>query len=86
MNTEDPTNLIAEGSALLKRFRFGEALRVYEQALALQTEQPQAWCGKSVALLLLDRNTEALEAAEHALQLDPASGAPIAIKPGHSPR
>jgi tetratricopeptide (TPR) repeat protein len=85
MKTEDPTHLIAEGAALLKRYRSVEALATYEQVLAVQPEHAQAWSGNSVALLRLDRLSETLEAAERALQLDPASADAYACQ-GHALR
>jgi len=47
------------------------ALLRYEQAIAQEARNPDAWTGKGIALQQLERYREALEAYDRALALKP---------------
>jgi tetratricopeptide (TPR) repeat protein len=51
--------------------RYTEALEAYEQAIRLDPNNADAYCGKGAALDKLKRYTEALGVCEQAIRLDP---------------
>lgn len=73
MTDEDLAALNARGNALSKQGRLGEALAIYEQALAVAPGYFPAAFNRARSLLYLGRRREALSAYETATALDPAS-------------
>ena len=70
----DPGDLAAlhrRGFARLALERYSEALSDFEDELQEDSRFPDAWLGKALALIGLDRPDEAMEALEMAIALDP---------------
>ena len=63
--------LIQKGTENLRNGNFENALSFFEQALLLQSDDPDLWNQKGVALRSLGRYDEASECYNHSLQLDP---------------
>ena len=60
-----------QGSLLVAKKEYQEAIEVYEKALEIKLDYNQAWKGKGNALRHLGRYEEAIEAYEKALQIEP---------------
>ena len=63
--------LISRGKILLEEFNFEEALSCFEQAILLNSSDPELWNLKGAALRSLGRYEEALECFNRSLEIDP---------------
>jgi tetratricopeptide (TPR) repeat protein len=66
-----PDYLSNLGTALKQGGRLDEALQVFDKAVQLKPDDPQAWIRLANTLGALGRKAEALLAYQHVLQLDP---------------
>lgn len=62
----------ASGNALLQARKYEEALRDYDQAIALNANVAIYHANKAAALSFLNRHADAVDAAERAILVDPA--------------
>jgi tetratricopeptide (TPR) repeat protein len=69
----DPAVLVAQGDAQVQAKNYPEALAAYEQAIALDPRNFNAWNGKADALNRAGNFTEALAASDTAIVLLPTS-------------
>jgi tetratricopeptide (TPR) repeat protein len=69
----DVTALVAKGDSLVKTKNYTEALAAYEQAIALDKNNFNAWNGKADVLNRAGNFTEALAASDTALAIEPTS-------------
>lgn len=67
----DISRLIVKGNELLEDYKFEESLSYFDQALLLQSKNPDLWNKKGIVLRCLGRYDEALECFNKSLQLDP---------------
>ena len=63
--------LVTKGKKLLEDNKFVEALGAFEQALLLNSNDPELWNHKGVTLRSMGRYEEALECFNKSLELDP---------------
>ncbi|KAJ7965697.1 TPR repeat-containing thioredoxin like [Quillaja saponaria] len=71
-NRVDPEVLKSMGNEAYKQERFGEALALYDRAIALDSNQATYHSNKSAALIGLGRLMEAILECEEAIRLDPS--------------
>ena len=64
------THKYQKGSKILEDFKYQEALQFFEEYTNSNPEDPLAWCGKTSALLKLNKLDEALECADKALKIE----------------
>ena len=62
---------LEKGDDLIKRKKYGEALKIFEKAIEINPDFAEAWNGKGVALDDLKRNEDALEAYDKAIDINP---------------
>jgi len=67
----EPENAIALGNLLLNRGRPGEAVHLFERAIELAGDSPEASRRLCVALLAAERPRDALRACQEAVDLEP---------------
>ena len=65
------SKLVIKGNEVLENYKFEESLSCFDQALLLQSNNPDLWNKKGVVLRGLGRYDEALECFNKSLQLDP---------------
>jgi len=70
MNTKEKV-MLHKGMDKVKRMEFEEALEVFDRLLAVNSQIPEAWNNKGVALFRLGRSDEALECYKKTLALEP---------------
>lgn len=70
MNTKEKV-MLHKGMDRVKRMQFEEALEVFDRLLAVNSQIPEAWNNKGVALFRLGRPEEALECYGKTLAIDP---------------
>jgi tetratricopeptide (TPR) repeat protein len=70
MNTKEKV-LIHKGMDRVRRMQYQEALEIFDKVLSMNSQLPEAWNNKGVALFNLGRMSEALDAYDKALALDP---------------
>tara|TARA_B110000196_G_scaffold210553_1_gene180521 strand:- start:53 stop:280 length:228 start_codon:yes stop_codon:yes gene_type:complete len=63
--------LILSGKSFLENGNFDKALSFFEQALLLDTKNPDLWNYKGTALRSLGRYGESMDCFNHSLKLDP---------------
>ncbi len=63
--------LLSKGKQLLEEDKLENALEIFEQALKLDTKNPDLWNLKGIALRSLGRYIEAVECYEKSLEIDP---------------
>tara|TARA_B110000116_G_scaffold170509_1_gene147397 strand:- start:770 stop:997 length:228 start_codon:yes stop_codon:yes gene_type:complete len=63
--------LISSGKSFLENGDFDKALSFFEQALLLDTKNPDLWNYKGTALRSLGRYGESMDCFNHSLKLDP---------------
>ncbi|WOD39767.1 tetratricopeptide repeat protein [Nodosilinea sp. E11] len=71
---QTPSNaseLIDQGFALLAQGRYMEAIAVFDQAIALNAHQPEAWLGRGYACYSQGNYPAALQSAQRAIALAP---------------
>ncbi|KAG5112448.1 hypothetical protein JHK82_035717 [Glycine max] len=68
----DPEVLKSMGNEAYKQGRFEEALALYDQAIALDSNKAVYHCNKSAALIGLGRLQEAIVECEESIKLDPS--------------
>lgn len=68
---ETKEHLIARGNACMTDYKFDDALKLFEQALALDTNDPDVWNSVGVALRSLGRYQESVDCFNQSLKLDP---------------
>ena len=64
-------DLVAKGQSFLKDGKFNDALSFFEQALLLNSADPELWNHKGIALRSIGRYEEAMECFNNSLKLDP---------------
>lgn len=64
-------SLFNQGSDLLSKKNYSGALKVFIQDTQENPESADSWAGKGYVLSILDRDNEAVEALNKALELDP---------------
>ncbi len=64
-------DLVAKGQSFLKDGKFNDALSFFEQALLLNSSDPELWNHKGIALRSIGRYEEAMECFNNSLKLDP---------------
>jgi Flp pilus assembly protein TadD len=64
-------DLVKKGQSLLEDGKFTEALSFFEQALLLNSSDPELWNHKGIALRSIGRYEEAMECFNNSLKLDP---------------
>jgi tetratricopeptide (TPR) repeat protein len=69
--TESPEHWYRQGNSALNRQQFVEALRCYDQAIALRSHYPQAWINRGLAFNGLKLPQEAEASLKQAIALDP---------------
>lgn len=69
--TDTDRVLHEQGSLLLDKGNYQEALTYFDRLLELNPDDRQAWAFRGTVLLFLERYTEALESCDRALLLDP---------------
>ena len=67
----DTSELVSRGKDCLEDGRFDDALGFFEQALLLDSEDPDLWNCKGVALRSLGRYGEAMDCFNRSLRIDP---------------
>ena len=67
----DVKELVATGRSLIENGKYEKALEIFEKALILDSENPELWNEKGVALRSLGRYEEAVECYTKSLELDP---------------
>ncbi|KAL2317711.1 hypothetical protein Fmac_031587 [Flemingia macrophylla] len=72
LNKVDPEVLKSMGNEAYKQGRFEEALALYQQAIALDSNKATYHCNKSAALIGLGRLQEAILECEESIKLDPS--------------
>jgi len=70
MNTKEKV-LIHRGMDKVKRMEYEEALEIFDRVLATNSQIPEAWNNKGVALFRLGRAEEAIMCYERSLAMDP---------------
>jgi tetratricopeptide (TPR) repeat protein len=70
-NESDPYEWFSKGNTLYSLGRMEDAIKAYDQAIALDSQFAAAWSNKGVALSNLDKYDEAIEAYDRALAIDP---------------
>ncbi|KAK7351177.1 hypothetical protein VNO77_10431 [Canavalia gladiata] len=70
----DPEVLKSMGNEAYKQGRFGEALALYDRAIALHSNKATYHCNKSAALIGLGRFPQAILECEEAILLEPSYG------------
>jgi tetratricopeptide (TPR) repeat protein len=70
MNTKEKV-LIHKGMDMVKRMQFQEAVEIFDRVLAMNSQIPEAWNNKGVALFRLGRLEDALICYESSLSIDP---------------
>lgn len=70
----DPEVLKHMGNEAYKQGRFGEALALYDRAIALDSNKATYHCNKSAALIGLGRFVQAIVECEEAIRLEPSYG------------
>ncbi|KAK7311618.1 hypothetical protein RJT34_09875 [Clitoria ternatea] len=73
-NRADPEMLKSMGNEAYKQGRFGEALALYDRAIALDSNKATYHCNKSAALIGLGRFLHAIAECEEAIRLEPSYG------------
>ena len=68
---DDILKLIEKGKILLDDCKFDDALGLFEQALFLNSSDPDLWNYKGIALRSLGRYEEAMECFNKSLDIDP---------------
>jgi tetratricopeptide (TPR) repeat protein len=69
---------IDKGKVLLKQGQYDEALACFDQAIAKEPQNPNAWAAKCIALMTLMRAQEALACAEKVQEFgDPVAAAEL---------
>lgn len=63
--------MLHKGMDKVKRMQYEEALEVFDRLLAFNSQIPEAWNNKGVALFRLGRSDEALECYGKTLAIDP---------------
>ena len=63
--------LISSGKSFLENGDFDKALSFFEQALLLDTKNPDLWNYKGIALRSLGRYGESMDCFNNSLKLDP---------------
>ena len=64
-------SFLNQGNDLLKNKNYSGALNAFNQEIESNPQNVDAWSGKGYVLYVLDRDTEAFDALEKALELDP---------------
>ncbi len=64
-------DLLVKGQSFLKDGKFNDALSFFEQALLLNSSDPELWNHKGIALRSIGRYEEAMECFNNSLKLDP---------------
>ena len=64
-------DLVAKGQSFLKDGKYNDALSFFEQALLLNSSDPELWNHKGIALRSIGRYEEAMECFNNSLKLDP---------------
>ncbi|XP_057442566.1 TPR repeat-containing thioredoxin TTL1-like [Lotus japonicus] len=70
--SRDPEVLKSTGNEAYKKGRFEEALALYDQAIALDSNKATYHCNKSAALIGLGRFEEAIFECEESIRLEPS--------------
>jgi len=70
MNTKEKV-LIHRGMDKVKRMEYEEALDIFDRVLVMNSQIPEAWNDRGVALFRLGRAEEALECYSRSLAIDP---------------
>jgi len=70
MNTKEKV-LIHRGMDKVRRMEYEEALEIFDRVLAMNSQIPEAWNDKGVALFRLGRAKEAIACYDQSLTLDP---------------
>ncbi|TVQ15694.1 MAG: tetratricopeptide repeat protein, partial [Leptolyngbya sp. DLM2.Bin27] len=65
------SELVNQGFALLAQGRYMEAIAVFDQAIALDAHQPDAWLGRGYACYSQGNYPAALQSAQRAIALAP---------------
>ena len=68
-DTED--GLLTMGRVCLQRGRNGEAMEMFDKALAINPQSAIAWAGKGVALVNMKKHEDALNAFDKSILIDP---------------
>ena len=70
-DSEKAQNLFDHANGLLDSQRYQDAIQLYDQAIALQPKNPDAWYNRGNALIGLQQYQAALEAYNKAIALQP---------------
>jgi len=65
------SDLTDKGEDFLENGQYEDALRCFEQALLMNSRDPDLWNHKAVVLRSMGRNEEAIECFNKSLKIDP---------------
>jgi tetratricopeptide (TPR) repeat protein len=65
------SDLKAKGENFLENGQYDDALRCFEQAIAMNANDPDLWNFKAVVLRSMGRHEEAIECFNKSLKIDP---------------
>ena len=70
MNTKEKV-LIHRGMDKVKRLEFQEAVEIFDRVIAMNSQIPEAWNNKGVALFQMGQTEESIKCYETSLSIDP---------------
>ncbi|OBQ28410.1 MAG: hypothetical protein AN483_15785 [Aphanizomenon flos-aquae MDT14a] len=70
-DSQKAENLLLQGNGLLDTHHYQEALNVYNQAIALKTDNAETWVNRGNALIALQKYPEAVESYDKAIAIRP---------------
>jgi tetratricopeptide (TPR) repeat protein len=70
-DSQKAENLLLQGNGLLDTHHYQEALNVYNQAIALKTDNAETWVNRGNALIALQQYPEAVESYDKAIAIRP---------------
>jgi tetratricopeptide (TPR) repeat protein len=68
-DSQKAENLLLQGNGLLDTHHYQEALNVYNQAIALKTDNAETWVNRGNALIALQQYPEAVESYDKAIAI-----------------